>query len=273
MKQDRFAPLRRALLTSATRRLHLGVVFAGLALALVASAAGLGELLPSITLGLAVLAYGALVALDVTNPDYVRRASRLRVDDFDAEAWLNPRTLADPEIRQAYASILAALESCRRKYESSGEGLRASLEDGLRRSEQLVKVAGRAAKRSDAIRQHLDGDSEASLSAELERLRASSRRTADEDARRGYLQAADAKSKELETYRQLQGLRDRIHAQLQLIETSLDGLAAKLVKLDATDVAEAVSINDSITDHVKTMTTDVEILESSFEETFQELRL
>ena len=76
----------------------------------------------------------------------------------------------------------------------------------------------------------------------------------------------------LETFRQLQGLRDRIHGQLKLIEASLDGLSAKLVKLDASDLAEAITINDSIAENVQTMRSDVEILESTYEETMQELR-
>ncbi len=272
---DDFAPLRKALLVSATRKLHLGVAGAGVAVALGASVMDWGgSTLAAVTLGLGLLAYAAMVALDVTNPDFIRRAnSRTRVDDEDAEAWLNPKTLRDAEIREVYTSILAAMQNCRRVYGSTGPSLRDSLEDGLRRSEQLVLVAGRAAKRSDAIRRHLDGDTPGSLKGELKRLRSLAEETGDDAARKGFLQAAEAKEKELETYRQLQGLRDRIHAQLRLIETSLDGLSAKLVKLEATDLAEAISINDSISEHVQTMTSDVEILESTFEETMQELRL
>lgn len=271
---DDFAPLRKALLVSATRKLHLGVAAAGVGVALVSSVLDLGgSTLSAVTLGLGLLAYGAMVALDVTNPDFIRRAnSRTRVDDEDAEAWLNPKTLRDSEIRDVYTNIQVAMENCRRVYGNTGASLRDSLQDGLRRSEQLVLVAGRAAKRSDAIRSHLDGDTPDSLTGELERLRLLARQTSDEAAQKGFLQAADAKAKELETYRQLQGLRDRIHAQLRLIETSLDGLSAKLVKLEATDLAEAITINDSISEHVQTMTSDVEILESTFEETMQELR-
>ena len=177
-----------------------------------------------------------------------------------------------PEIREVYAAILQAMEECRRVYNSTNESLRSSLQDGLRRSEELVLVAGRAAKRSDAIRRHLDNDTPESLNNELSRLRSLSDRTGDETARKSFLQAADAKAKELETYKQLQGLRDRIHAQLKLIETSLDGLSAKLVKLEASDLAEAITINESIAENVQTMTSDVEILESTYEETMQELR-
>jgi hypothetical protein len=268
-----FAPLRKALLVSAARRLHLAVAGTAIGTALLASLLDLGgRTLPSMTLGLGLLAYAAMVALDVTNPDFIRRAnSRLRVDDEDAEAWLNPKSLRDAEIREVYAGILTSMEECRRVYGSTSAGLRSSLEDGLRRSEELVLVAGRAAKRSDAIRRHLDSETEDDISKEIARLSALAQRTRDETARKGFLQAADAKTKELENYRQLQGLRDRIHAQLKLIETSLDGLSAKLVKLDASDLAEAISINDSISENVQTMTQDVQILESTYEETMQEL--
>lgn len=269
------APLRRALLASATRKLHLGVVGAGVVVALVTSAFDVGgQVLPALLLGLGVLAYAALVALDVTNPDFIRRAgSRVRVDDRDPDAWFNPAALRDAEIREVYQAIFVAMDRCRHVYSGTSQALRSSLEDGMKRSEELVVVAGRAAKRSDAIRRHLDADTPASLAKEQERLRSLADRTKDETARKSFLQAADAKAKELETYQQLQDLRDRIHAQLKLIESSLDGLSAKLVKLDASDLSEAISINDSITENVQTMTSDVHILESSYEETMQELRL
>lgn len=275
MTNDSLAPLRKALLASATRKLHLGVGGVAVGLALGASVAELGgQVLPAITLGLGLLAYGAMVALDVTNPAFIRQAnSRVRVAEQKALQALDPNTLRDPEMREAYKSILVAFTNCRHVYESAGEGLRSNLEDGLRRSEELVTVAGRAARRSDAIHRHLTADSPSGLSTELARLQILAEQTQDETARRGFLQAADAKAKELETYRQLQGLRDRIHAQLELIGTSLDGLSAKLVKLDATDVSEAISINESIAEHVQTMTSDVELLESTFEETFQEYRV
>jgi hypothetical protein len=268
-----YAPLRTALLVAATRRLHLGVAGAGILAGLTASVLELGgRALPTLAIGLGVLAYLAMVGLDVTNPSFIRRAnSRLRVDDQDAEAWLDPKTLRDAEIREVYAAILKAMDECRRAYGGSSQSLRGSLEDGLRRSEELVTVAGRAAKRSDALRRHLDNDTPESLNKELARLRDLAARTSDQAARKSFLQAADAKAKELETYAQLHGLRDRIHAQLKLIETSLDGLSAKLVKLEATDLAEAVSINDSITENVQTMTSEVEILESSYDETMREL--
>lgn len=272
MAED-YTPLRKALLASATRKLHLGVAGAGIGIALVTSVLDLGgQLLPALTLSLGMLAYAAMVALDVTNPAYIRRVNT-RVDDTDAEAWLNPMTLRDQEIREVYAAIQAGMEKCRALYSATNKSLRSSLADGMKRSEELVVVAGRAAKRSDAIRRHLDSDSPADLSTELQRLRALADRTQDQTARDGFLQAAEAKSKELETYHQLQGLRDRIHAQLKVIDTSLDTLAAKLVKLEASDVTEAISINDSITENVATMTSDVQILETTYEETMQELRL
>jgi hypothetical protein len=272
---DDFSPLKKAMLASSTSKLHLGVVGAGVGAALLASGLDFGgQLLPALTLGLGLLAYAALVALDLTNPDFIRRAnSRVRVEDEEARARLDPKQLRDAEVREVYQAILAGTEKCRALHSATNASLRDNLADGLRRSEDLAVVAGRAAVRSNAIRRHLDAESPDSLEKELQRLRALADRTKDAAARASFLQAADSKVKELETYHQLQGLRDRIYAQLKVIEASLDALAAKLVKLEASDVAEAISINDSITENVQTMTTDVQILESSYDETMQELRL
>ena len=80
---DDFTPLRKALLASATRRLHLGVAGAGIGVGLLASFMDLGgHTLPTLTIGLGMLAYAGMVGLDVLNPDFIRRAnSRLRVDE------------------------------------------------------------------------------------------------------------------------------------------------------------------------------------------------
>jgi hypothetical protein len=275
MPEGRFVPLRNALVASAARRLHLGVL-GGATLGAVGTALAEvgGSALPLVTLGLGLTAYVAMVALDFTDPEFIRGANRkLRVASESTAPALRPESLLDPEIREVYSNIVRAFANCERTYHGVSDSLRASLDDGLRRSAELVSVAARAARRSEAIHAHLESDSPDGLEKELTRLRALAQQTQDEAARGGFLQAADEKAKELATYRQLQGLRDRVHAQLKLIEASLDGLSAKLVKLDATDIGEALSINESIAENVRNVSTDVEILESTFEETLQELRL
>jgi len=275
MADGRMAPLKRALWASATQKLHLGVLVLGVGLYAATQAFELGgQVLPSLTLLLGALAYAALVALDVSDPEFIRKhGERLRVESEAALPALEAAALLDPGIREQFKRILLAFQRCRVIYESSGEGLRASLDEGLVRSEKLVTVAGRAAKRGDAITRHLGSATPEGLTHDAARLRALSERTADQTARDGFLQAAAAKEKELETYRQLEGLRDRIHAQLTLIEASLDGFSAKLVKLEASDLTEALSVNESLEENLRTMTSDVELLESTYEETMQELRL
>ncbi|MFZ5891084.1 MAG: hypothetical protein ACOY0T_08535 [Myxococcota bacterium] len=274
MAERRWAPLKHALLASATRKLHLGVASAGVGLAVLTRAFDIGgATLPAVTLSLGLLAYLAMIGLDVIDPKFVRASNeRLRIATDDDMPLLAASSLLDPAIREQYQGILHAFQRCRSIFESSGEALRKNLDEGLKRSQQLVLVAGRAARRAEAINRHLASATAGQLEAEVKRLQDCAERTRDVPARDGFLQAADAKSKELETYRQLEGLRDRIHAQLHLIEASLDGLSAKLVKLDASDLSEAISVNESLEDNLRTMTSDVELLESTYEETLQELR-
>jgi hypothetical protein len=248
----------------------LATVGAAVVIALLAQVTGLGgQVLPLLTLGLGVLAYAALVALDVTNPNYVRKVNE-RGPRVEPLHLVPAAALRDTELRDVYMNILAAFENCQRSYWASSPNVRSSLEDGFGRSQELVKVAGRAAQRSDAIYLQLTATTPKELGAEVERLQYLAGKTSDETARAGFLEAAEAKSNELQTHEQLRGLRDRVHAQLRLIEASLDGLSVKLVKLDATDYTEAISINQSISEHVKTMTNDVEILELTFEDTLKE---
>lgn len=233
-----------------------------------------GQLLPSIVLGVGLLAYAGMVAIDLANPAYIRRSNEKSAHRAGAQVqWMSPNALSDPEIRSVYAGIISSLGRCRGLYDVSNDGLRSSLADGIRRAEELGVIASRTAQRSEAIRRHLLADTPDSIASELRRLEELSARSTDETAQRDFAQAAAAKAKELETYRQLEALYERHHAQLRLIETSLDGLSAKLVKLDATDIAEAIQINEALTDNLRTMSSDVEVLESTYEETMQEFRV
>jgi hypothetical protein len=75
----------------------------------------------------------------------------------------------------------------------------------------------------------------------------------------------------LATHHQIEGLYDRVRAQLAAIESSTDGMYAKIVKLQATDVEEAVVVNQSISAQLDTLSSDLHILESAVEETLQEM--
>ncbi|HEX2731249.1 MAG TPA: hypothetical protein VHM70_06585 [Polyangiaceae bacterium] len=272
MSNERLAPFRKALIASASRRLNLGVGLGGVALGLGARVFDVGgNTLPLITMGLGMLAYAALIALDVTNPDYIREVNEPAVT-YEPQRLVPPAALRDPELREVYTQILVASDNCQRVYLSTGQSVRSNLEEGFGRARELVAVAARAAQRSDGIYLQLTATNPAEITAETQRLQQLAQQTSDETARDGFTRAAAAKAKELENYGQLQGLRDRVHAQLRLIETSLEGLAAKLVKLDATDYTEAITISESITEHVQTMSNDVEILESTFEDTLREFR-
>lgn len=274
MPESRTGRLRNALLSSATRRSHLAFGGAAVLFSITTSLADWGgQLLPSIVLGFGLLAYAGMVAIDLANPAFIRRSNEVNGSSAATQMQLvSPSALSDPELRSVYAGIISSLGRCRGLYDVSNDGLRAGLADGIRRAEELGEIASRTAQRSEAIRRHLLSDSPDGIGAELRRLDELSARSADETAKRDFAQAAAAKSKELETYRQLEALYERHHAQLRLIETSLDGLSAKLVKLDATDIAEAIQINEALTDNLRTMSSDVEVLESTYEETMQEFR-
>ena len=126
--------------------------------------------------------------------------------------------------------------------------------------------------RGDTISGYLSSERPENIEAEANRLAALAAATGDAKARESFLVATESKKKQLETYRQLVGLYDQVHAQLKVIDTSLDGLSAKIVKLRATDVQEAVSINESISTHVETVSADIAALEDNVEATMQEYR-
>jgi hypothetical protein len=145
------------------------------------------------------------------------------------------------------------------------------LVESLERCGQLVNEAGRTAVKGNALRGYLEIQTAQAIEAEAEALEQSAAQAKDEKAAESYQKAAAASREQLATYRQIEGLYDRVKAQLAAIETSTDGVYAKIVKLQATDLQEAILVNQSISAHLDALSSDMHILESVVEETIQEI--
>ena len=272
--EGRRSKLRRLVIASASSPLNLAVGGTGVAAAVVLGAAGVGgAVLGGAVLGLGVLAYGSMIALDLMSPRFVQRQlERERVAELpELEPSVAIKQISTPDLRNIYQAILIGYEKARRAFEASSPTLAQYLEGSLTRCAELVEEAGRIAIKGDALCEYLNSERAERIEGEARALDESATRASDAKAAENYRKAADAARDKLATHRQIEGLYDRIRAQLAAIATSTDGTHAKIVKLQATDLEDAASVNQSISENLDTLSSEMRVLEGAVEETLAEI--
>lgn len=272
--------MRKVAVASASSAGNLGVFGAGTlgAVGLILSG---HSVLGIMVLALGVLAYGALIGLDLFNPRFVRSVYGLADPDAEAPPELgdelmpeiSPQQIEPDELRAVYQAILSSYVQVRDAIRAGGGMVQKSLIETYERCGVLVQEAGQVAHRGNALHRYLARERPHGIAASAERLEAQARSTRDQAAAESFLQAALGKRHQLETYRQIEDLYDRIKGQLSVIESSFDGVHAKVVKLNATDPEKAATLGASLSDHLGALRTDIQILETTVNETIQELSL
>jgi hypothetical protein len=271
---------RKVAIASASSPVNLGVLGAG-TLGTVGLVLAGHPMLGIMVLALGVLAYGALVGLDMFNPKFIRRVYEHGDPDAALRAGLvegaapeiSPDEIDPDELRATYQAILASYVQVHDAVGAGGGILQRSLTEAHERCSYLVREAGQMARRGNALHRYLTRERPRSIEAEAARLEGQARATRDQAAAQGFHQAAQAKHQQLETYMQIEGLYDRIKAQLSVIQTSLDGVHARVVKLNATDPEKAATLGASLSDHLGALQTDMQVLETTVDETIKELSL
>ncbi len=217
------------------RSLAFAGTFAMTALALLA----LGQLGgAAIALLAGSVGYGSFVLLEMADesrgqpePAPPRRA----LAAFDVA----PEEIEVPELRQRYGDILRLYARIGIILQQAGP-VADALKETFRSADHVVREAGRAAVSSGPVARYLRERSAVvtrAHAADLERRAASTR---DQVACELYLQAAAAADEQARVIDQLEGLGDRIHADLEAIEAALAALEARVIQLLA-DVDEPES--------------------------------
>ncbi len=272
------ADIGKVAIASAASPLNLGVLGVGTVGAIGLIATGSAPL-GAMVLGLGVLAYGALIGLDLFSDKFIRKVYNLPDPSAQTDTSgvltldTQPGDVEPPELRALYQSILASHAQVRETISHGGELLQSSLTEAFERCSMLVAEAGRVSRRGNSLNRYLSRERPRALEADIERLQQQAKATHDQTAAKTFMQAADTKRQQLETYHQIVGLYDRIKAQLAVIESSIDGVQAKIIKLNATDPEEAASVGASLSVHLGALTTEMQVLESTVDETIKELSL
>lgn len=244
-------------LTAATRPMHLIAPGVGTLAAGGLLVAGL----PPLAIAVGVLSLGTWAAM--TGWELASPAPKPPPPPEPAAA------LRDQQLAALLRAVTAAGERVRARVDEHDGILGASFAELLAEQRELVDAATRAAQRGDRVATLLAGVDRATLTRERDDRRDAAQRARDREVSRSLHDAAAAKERELQTWRSLAALVERIRAELVAAESALDELHARVVKLMATDPG---GIDDAdVHSQVRALSERLSGLEQTVDKTLKEM--
>jgi hypothetical protein len=241
---------------------------------------GLGlSLLGLGALALGALAYTTRIARDSVDKDYLKEVFAIGEtgqsgddvqdsEDDEDEPREPPMNLdmVDPRLRKAFDAVMSRRCELRDLLGAGPPMLKASLSETNRICDNILGNARRLVVRGQRLNDYLRNTSIDELSSNACEAVLQVELTNDLSAARTYRQIAAAKQVHIETHIELEGLYDGVLAQLLLIETTLAGAVAKLVKITSVEDAEPSLTASLVREELEQLMSDVLILETSIEE-------
>lgn len=199
----------------------------GLGLATVLAVGSFLNDLPLLGISVIVIAGVSTLAADTADaPRHARSAE-------DEGTPIAPEMITSLAIRTTYRATLHAYVELQQRL-SQAPHLRSGLQPALERCRTAVVLCSRMALLANPLQRYLDHASEEART-ELERLRARTEATRDDQVIAALAQAAAARVRQLLTVEQIEAMRDRIHARIELVRAALESFAATVVRQHVAD--------------------------------------
>jgi hypothetical protein len=178
---------------------------------------------------------------------------------------VDPAEVASTTLRATYEDILRLHEDIRCAL-LAAERMQASLRTVFDRCSEVVRVAGRLARLANPLQHYLELHPTTHVERELDRLAGTADGAADPLAQGVYQTAVAARGRQLGTLIEIQNLRDRIAARLELISASLESVSALVIKLQVLDLEQVDLVGETISEHLSTLGDELAVLETTIED-------
>ena len=178
---------------------------------------------------------------------------------------VEPAAVAAPDLRAGYEDILRLHEEIRTAL-AVADRAQAALITVFAECGAVVQAAGRLARLANPLHAYLGARGGAQAKEALGRLAASADVATDRVAETAYRGAAAARGRQLGTLLEIQTLRERTRARLELIAASLESVLAMVIKLQALDGEEVELAGARMTDQLAAVGDELALLESALEE-------
>lgn len=173
-----------------------------------------------------------------------------------------PESILAHEVRETYRAILAAYAEIAQALREAPElgGARAAV---LQRCAAAVRQCGRMAVLSNPLQRYLDGHDRQLTQAERDRLQLRSEAARDPSTCEALGRAARARCRQLETFDEIVGMRERICARLELVRAALESFSATIVRLRVAGEEQMLLSGESVLDHLDGVGDELEVLETA----------
>lgn len=243
----------RVVAKSATSVLNLGVFGA--------AAAGAVALASWPIAALGGVAYAALVASDIANPAFRRKALR-RSSTF---ALPRPKELSDLALREVVVDLQTARADITAALRETPARVQRNLATTIDSIEELEGHAAMLVARARDLGHYLEGVDMAQAKQESERLRRRAAQSSDADASREYELAAAAAAERVAALTDITAGRERILANLTRIIATLRGVPPKIVRMRTLDDRATDSLTSDFDRELSRLNTDLRAFEQTLE--------
>lgn len=269
--------VRKVLHAAATRTRNLSVItFVGTsALALLAVGMTWSGLA---MIGFGTLLYSSLIARDAVSENFLATLFSFHDDaEEDMEVLSEEPDPAAPSLggleanlRAAYWDLLVRRSELQERINTGPAILRASFPEANQICDTLLAQAHRLVARGQRLHTYLKSTKLTDLSDSVSMGGLLAAAATDHVAAGIYRQVVSRRELHIETHVEVEGLYDRVLAQLMLIETTLAGAIARLVRISAAnDEGNSITVS-LISRQLEGLVKDVECLEQSLDEVSQD---
>lgn len=247
-------PLGRVIARSATSILNITV--AGSA----AVGAAALHMWPIAALG--GVAYAALVAWDVFNPTFWKKALQ------DEPVKLpDPDDVRDPSAKEAVKAMLEARKELASVLADTSDEVKGHLGVALASVAELEQRVIHLVGRAEALARYLARIDPDTVRTEMRRLAEKAQKTRDHQARAQYQSALATREEQLRAIEDIGNAKERVSANLSRVTATLEGLPPKIVRMRALDAQAMDELSGSMNDELGRINGEMK----AFEETLQSL--
>ena len=213
-------------------------------------------------------AYVALVAWDLASPEFWKKAlgapprPEARGPDLP-----DPGAVEDPALRDSARAIASARADLDRIMADARGDVAVQLAGVTVSIDELEGRAVRLVRSGRDLARYLGQTDRSEVRSEMERMRARADTATDASAREQYLQTIAARAEQLKALDDLAAALERVHANLARIEATLEGLAAKVVRMAAMDAQAMDDLSGDVNSELERLNMDIK----TFEETLGNL--
>ncbi|HMG53023.1 MAG TPA: hypothetical protein VK601_06070 [Kofleriaceae bacterium] len=218
----------------------------------------------SVVLFLAGLPLMSMAVLAITGVSTIVLESALsaRRKRFALGADLEvPEAIVAGDARDTYRAILSAYGEIRCAL-GDAPLLLSSSSSVVDRCDAAVRQSGRLAVLGNPLQRYLDGHDRTQARVDLDRLLARRDSASDESTATALRRAVTARARQLETYDQILGMRDRIQARLELVRAALESFLATIVKLRVSGEEQLLVTGESVMEDLDSVGDELEVLEA-----------